>query len=60
LCTASAPNRGAVPDPRNTLHILDVIAHEKITIYPGVPAMYIAIINHPNAADYNLRSSRSV
>ena len=45
-----------VPDPRNTPHILDVIAKEKITIYPGVPAMYIAIINNAKAADYDLRS----
>ncbi len=45
-----------VPDPRNTSHILDVIAHETISIYPGVPAMYIAVINHPKVADYNLRS----
>ena len=45
-----------VPDPRNTPHILDVIAKERITIYPGVPAMYIAIINNAKAADYDLRS----
>jgi len=45
-----------VPDPRNTAHILDVISREKITIYPGVPGMYIAIINNPKVADYDLRS----
>ena len=47
-----------VPDPRNTLHILEIIAREKITLYPGVPAMYIAIINHPKVADYDLHSIR--
>jgi len=47
-----------VPDPRNTLQILEIIAREKITLYPGVPAMYIAIIHHPKVADYNLRSIR--
>ena len=46
------------PDPRNTLHLLDIIAHEKITVYPGVPAMYIAIINHPKVGEYDLRSIR--
>ena len=46
------------PDPRNTLQILKIIAHEKITVYPGVPAMYIAILNHPQVADYDLRSVR--
>ena len=47
-----------VPDPRNTLHILEIIAHERITLYPGVPTMYVAIINHPKVADYDLRSIR--
>lgn len=45
-----------VPDPRNTLQILEIIAREKITLYPGVPAMYIAIIHHPKVTDFNLRS----
>jgi len=47
-----------VPDPRNTLQILEIISREKVTLYPGVPAMYIAIIHHPQVADYNLRSVR--
>ncbi len=47
-----------VPDPRNTLQILEIIAREKVTLYPGVPAMYIAIIHHPRVADFNLRSIR--
>lgn len=47
-----------VPDPRNTLQILEIIAREKITLYPGVPTMYIAIIHHPRVADFNLRSIR--
>ncbi|MDQ3250613.1 MAG: AMP-binding protein, partial [Chloroflexota bacterium] len=45
-----------VPDPRNTSHNLEVIDHEKITIYPGVPGMYIGIINHPQVKNYNLSS----
>jgi long-chain acyl-CoA synthetase len=47
-----------MPDPRHTLQILETIAHEKITVYPGVPAMYIALINHPQTARYNLHSIR--
>ena len=46
------------PDPRHTLHLLEIIAREKITVYPGVPAMYIAIINHPKVADFDLHSIR--
>jgi long-chain acyl-CoA synthetase len=48
-----------VPDPRNTSHILDVLQNEKITLYPGVPAMYIGIINHPKVQEYNLRSVKA-
>ena len=45
-----------VPNPRETLHVMEVLQREKITLYPGVPAMYIAIINHPKVVDYVLRS----
>jgi long-chain acyl-CoA synthetase len=47
------------PDPRNTAHILEVIAQEKITMYPGVPAMYIGIINHPKVKEYDLHSIKA-
>jgi long-chain acyl-CoA synthetase len=46
------------PDPRNTQLILETIDHEKITLYPGVPTMYIALLNHPRAAEFDLRSLR--
>jgi long-chain acyl-CoA synthetase len=45
-------------DPRNTGHILELIAHERVSVYPAVPAMYIGILNHPKVAQYNLRSVR--
>jgi long-chain acyl-CoA synthetase len=48
-----------VPNPRDTNHILEILAKEHITLYPGVPAMYIAIINHPRVAEYNLRSIKA-
>ncbi|MGE5649970.1 MAG: long-chain-fatty-acid--CoA ligase [Bacillota bacterium] len=32
------------------------LAAKKITIFPGVPTMYTAIINHPGIADYDLSS----
>jgi long-chain acyl-CoA synthetase len=46
------------PDPRNTLLLLQIIAREKVTVYPGVPAMYIAILNHPRVAEFDLHSIR--
>jgi long-chain acyl-CoA synthetase len=51
MCISLGGELVQAPDPRNTLQILETIAHEKITLYPGVPAMYIAIINHPQVAE---------
>ena len=48
-----------VPDPRNIEHVMEVIHRERCTIFPGVPAMYIGIINHPKATQYNLRSIKA-
>lgn len=45
-----------IPDPRQTEHILQVIHKEKITLYPGIPTMYTAIINHPKVKEYDLKS----
>ena len=45
-----------VPDPRDIKDILKTIHRDRPTIYPGVPAMYAAINNHPDAARYDLRS----
>ncbi len=48
-----------IPDPRQTNHVLDVIQNEKISLYPGVPSMYIGIINHPKVQEYNLQSIKA-
>lgn len=45
-----------VPNPRPIENVMRIIQREQCTIFPGVPAMYIGIINHPNVRDYNLRS----
>lgn len=43
-----------VPNPRPIENVMRVIAKERCTVYPGVPAMYIGIINHPNVGQYDL------
>jgi long-chain acyl-CoA synthetase len=48
-----------VPNPRPIENVMKVLQHEKATIYPGVPAMYIGIINHPKVQKYNLRSIKA-
>jgi long-chain acyl-CoA synthetase len=45
-----------IPDPRDLTDILKSIQAYRPTFYPGVPAMYAAIINHPQVDRYNLRS----
>ena len=48
-----------VPNPRPIDNVMNVIQHERCTIFPGVPAMYIGIVNHKNVADYDLHSVRA-
>ncbi|MDH3943579.1 MAG: AMP-binding protein, partial [Anaerolineae bacterium] len=45
-----------VPDPRDTKDVLDNLQKYKATLFPGVPAMYNAINNHPDvlAGKYDL------
>lgn len=47
------------PNPRETSLMLDIIQNQRITLYPGVPNMYIGIINHPKVKEYNLRSVKA-
>lgn len=48
-----------VPSPRPIDNVMNVIQHERCTLFPGVPAMYIGIINHPKVNEYNLRSVKA-
>lgn len=48
-----------VPDPRNIPMLMHIIAKESATIFPGVPAMYIAILNHKDRDKFNLRSIKA-
>lgn len=49
-----------LPNPRDLDDVLDCINHFKPTLFPGVPALYNAINNHPKvlAGDVDLRSLR--
>jgi long-chain acyl-CoA synthetase len=38
---------------------MNIMQKERSTVYPGVPAMYIGIVNHPNVANYDLRSIKA-
>lgn len=48
-----------VPNPRPIENVMNVLQKERCTLYPGVPAMYIGIINHPKVAEYDLKSVKA-
>ncbi|NIS81547.1 MAG: AMP-binding protein [Anaerolineales bacterium] len=48
LGISAAATLAMQPDARQTGEILDLIAKYRPSIYPGVPAMYNAINNHPD------------
>jgi long-chain acyl-CoA synthetase len=48
-----------VPDPRDLDDVLKNITEHKPTFYPGVPAMYVAINNHPDLSKYDLSSIKA-
>ena len=50
-----------VPNPRDLKDVLDNISKHKATIFPGVPALYNGINNHPDvkAGKYNLSSIKA-
>ncbi len=48
-----------VPNPRPIDNVMTIMQKERATLFPGVPAMYIGIINHPKVAEYDLRSIKA-
>jgi long-chain acyl-CoA synthetase len=48
-----------IVNPRVTAHILKSIDRHNAGFYPGVPAFYIAIINHPDVNAYRLKSIKA-
>jgi len=39
--------------------VMDVMQRERSTLFPGVPAMYIRIVNHPRINEYDLKSIKA-
>lgn len=62
VCMLYGVARGAelviVPNPRPIENVMRVIDHERATTFPGVPAMYIGIVNNPKLNEYDLKSVR--
>jgi long-chain acyl-CoA synthetase len=48
-----------IANPRVLVHILKSINKHGPTLYPGVPALYVSLINHPDIDEYNIRSIKA-
>jgi long-chain acyl-CoA synthetase len=48
-----------IPNPRVVDHVLKSINKHKPTLFPGVPAMYVAVSNHPDVSKYDVSSIRA-
>jgi long-chain acyl-CoA synthetase len=48
-----------VPNPRILDHVLKSINKHKPTLFPGVPAMYVSVTNHPDVGNYDVSSIRA-
>ena len=47
------------PNPREIEALMKLITKTKPAIFPGIPTMYIAILNHRNVSRYDLKSIRA-
>jgi len=47
-----------VPNPRDLGHVLKTIANTHPTIFPGVPTLYANLLQHPDLANYDMKSIR--
>ena len=45
-----------MPDPRDIKLLMTIIQEEGVTLFPGVPTLYVAIINHKDVAEFDLHS----
>jgi long-chain acyl-CoA synthetase len=48
-----------IPNPRVLDHVLKSINKHRPTLFPGVPAMYVSITNHPDIGKYDVSSIRA-
>ena len=59
LCIFVGGKLVVVPNPRPIDNVMNQIQREKCTYFPGVPAMYIGVINHPEVSRYDLTTVRA-
>ena len=47
------------PNPREIEALMKLITKTQPTVFPGVPTMYVAIVNHTKVSKYDLKSVRA-
>ena len=58
VCIANAVTTVQIPNPRELVHVLAAIQKHRVTYYPGVPTMFIGLLNFPDRDKYDLTSLR--
>jgi long-chain acyl-CoA synthetase len=59
LAVSTAASMIMIPNPRDLDEILKAIDKYKVTLYMGVPTMYLALCNHPDIAKYDVKSIKA-
>jgi long-chain acyl-CoA synthetase len=58
VCIANAITIVQIPNPREIVHVLASIEKHRVTYYPGVPTMFVGLLNFPVRDQYDLTSLR--
>ncbi len=59
LCSIAAGSELVImPVPKPVTSVMTVVQNEKCAVYPGVPAMYLGIINNQKTPEFNLSTIR--
>jgi long-chain acyl-CoA synthetase len=58
VCIDNALTSIQIPNPREMAHVLTAIQKHGATYYPGVPTMFIGLLNYPERDQYDLTSLR--
>ena len=48
-----------VPNPRDIDLIMEIIHRERVSVYPGIPTMYVGLTNHEKISEYDLTSIKA-
>jgi long-chain acyl-CoA synthetase len=58
VCIANANTMVQIPNPREMVHVLKAIETHNVTYFPGVPTMFVGLLNFPERDQYDLSSLR--